>query len=224
VTVTSGLNGCSCRQPSAPPREAPSDTGSGFIAAAGFAPIAGHCAPCGRTSSPAARRHRRRHLDAHHRARRLLDRTRDGARTRRSQRGAPRRGRNPPRRSSFYLWRRMHARRDRPPPSGPGDPDAWRSCRRSPAPATCSWSWRRTDLINAASRSAALDPAELTANEQVCDSCEVVLFVASFQGFCRVSAAVQYRFTRERSLVQAQPCPSERALATSVFLRRLQDP
>jgi hypothetical protein len=64
-----------------------------------------------------------------------------------------------------------------------------------------------TDLINAASRSAALNPAELTANQQVFDSGEVVLVVVAFQDFCRVSAVVQYRFTRERSLVRAQPCP-----------------
>jgi hypothetical protein len=38
-------------------------------------------------------------------------------------------------------------------------------------------------LINAASRSAALNPAELTANQQVFDSGELMLFVLIFQGF-----------------------------------------
>ena len=34
-------------------------------------------------------------------------------------------------------------------------------------------------------------------------------FASDFQDFCLVSPAVQYRFTRERSLVRAQPCPSK---------------
>jgi hypothetical protein len=38
-------------------------------------------------------------------------------------------------------------------------------------------------LINAASRSAALNPAELSANQQVFDNGEVALFVFVFQGF-----------------------------------------
>src|SRR5439155_148600 len=36
------------------------------------------------------------------------------------------------------------------------------------------------------------------------------LFLADFQHFSRVSQPPQYRFTRERSLVRAQPCPSEK--------------
>ena len=74
-------------------------------------------------------------------------------------------------------------------------------------------------MINAASRSAALNPPELTANQQVFESGEVVAFVSTFQDFCRTSAAVQYRFTRERSLVQAQPCPSRKALEILGFSR-----
>ena len=58
----------------------------------------------------------------------------------------------------------------------------------------------RPILINAARRFAALNPAELSANQRILGSGKVVPFVRDFQDFCHVSAAVQYRFTRERSL------------------------
>jgi hypothetical protein len=64
-------------------------------------------------------------------------------------------------------------------------------------------------LINAASRFAALNPAELTANQQIFGRGEAAPFVGYFQDFCHGSAAVQYRFTRERSLAQFEPLTCE---------------
>jgi hypothetical protein len=55
-------------------------------------------------------------------------------------------------------------------------------------------------LFKAASRFAALNPAELTANQRILGCGEVALSVTDFQDFCQTAPTVQYRFTRERSL------------------------
>jgi hypothetical protein len=62
--------------------------------------------------------------------------------------------------------------------------------------------------INATSRFAALNPPEFTANERFARASRAALFLRAFQAFRVTASTMQYRFTRERSLVAAQPCPS----------------
>ena len=78
-------------------------------------------------------------------------------------------------------WRRKEGRESSPTILSPAQDAPCDRCLDR------SWSWRGTDLINAASRSAGLNPAELTANQQVFGSGEVVLFVPALQDLCWVS-------------------------------------
>jgi len=56
---------------------------------------------------------------------------------------------------------------------------------------------------------AGLNPADFNPNWRNLDESRQRLLPARLQGFSAETQAMQYRFTRERSLVRAQPCPSE---------------
>jgi hypothetical protein len=66
----------------------------------------------------------------------------------------------------------------------------------------------RPDFINPVSDAAGLNPAETSANQHNLDRSQSRVFPHDFQDFRVILRPVRYRFTGERSLVQAQTCPS----------------
>ena len=60
-------------------------------------------------------------------------------------------------------------------------------------------------------RATGLNPADFNANWRNLGDLRRPSVIGFLQGFSAESNAMQYRFTRERSLVQAQPCPSSRS-------------
>ena len=69
-----------------------------------------------------------------------------------------------------------------------------------------------SDLNSPVRASAGLNPADFSANEPNLGFPPAVRFSHDFQHFPCHFSRLRYRFTRERSLVRAQPCPSRKAL------------
>jgi hypothetical protein len=79
------------------------------------------------------------------------------------------------------------------------------------------------EAIKPVAGAAGLNPADFNANWQNLEKSRQRPLSAYFQDFSHVTQAMLYRFTRERSLVQAQPCPSKALLIGSSQSARLAD-